>query len=204
MLAANADFAYLPKGKVSQASVAHLFSEMVCYAVRRQGPDNEHLESKLHKMGASMGPGLLELTYMRDTSRNMSRKRDYKVLPLLYHIATYLWKALFGHEAEVLTTDQECEFYLADKQWILNKFISLPPVSDDSDDNFVNCAAFAAGLIEGAINAVGMQCKCTAAYTSEDPETDPMAITIIVDFDRSVIDRQKRVGAGGSALVGTI
>lgn len=57
--------------QVSQASVAHLFSEMVCYAVRRQGPDNEHLESKLHKMGASMGPGLLELTYMRDTSRNV-------------------------------------------------------------------------------------------------------------------------------------
>ncbi|KAF4700028.1 hypothetical protein FOZ62_007538 [Perkinsus olseni] len=31
-----------------------------------------------------------------------------------------------------------------------------------------------------------------------------MAITIIVDFDKGVIERQRRVAAGGSALVGTI
>ncbi|KAF4693929.1 Trafficking protein particle complex subunit 5, variant 2 [Perkinsus olseni] len=190
--------------EVSQAAVSHLFCEMVCYAVRRQGPDNEHLETKLHRMGASLGPGLLELTYMRDTRRSMSRKRDYKVLPLLYHIASYLWKTLFGHEAEVLTTDQEWEFYLADKQWLLNKFISLPPGSDQSEDNLVNCGAFAAGLVEGALNAAGMPCKCASAYTSDDPEADPMAITIIVDFEKGVIERQRRVAAGGSALVGTM
>ncbi|KAF4678476.1 Trafficking protein particle complex subunit 5 [Perkinsus olseni] len=165
--------------EVSQAAVSHLFCEMVCYAVRRQGPDNEHLETKLHRMGASLGPGLLELTYMRDTSRSMSRKRDYKVLPLLYHIASYLWKTLFDSSP-------------------------LPPGSDESEDNLVNCGAFAAGLVEGALNAAGMPCKCASAYTSDDPEADPMAITIIVDFEKGVIERQRRVAAGGSALVGTM
>ncbi|KAF4651371.1 Trafficking protein particle complex subunit 5 [Perkinsus chesapeaki] len=186
--------------EVSQSAVSHLFCEMVCYAVRRQGPDNEHLETKLQRMGASLGPGLMELSYMRDTSRSASKKRDYKILPVLYHVANYLWKSLFGHEAEVLTTDQECEFYLADKEWCLNKFISLPPGSDSSDDNLVNCGAFAAGLVEGAIVSAGLACKCTAAYNSEDPEGEPMSITIIIDFDKSVIERQKRVAAGGSAL----
>lgn len=71
---------------------------------------------------------------------------------MLLFIKTTLWKCLFGKEAEKLehANDDDCTYYIIEKESIVNKFISVP-----KDKGSLNCAIFVAGTIEAVLTSSG-------------------------------------------------
>ena len=85
-----------------------------------------------------------------------------------------------------MATDQPTEFYLVDKGMILNRYISVSAEAAQTG-SAVNCANFAAGIIEGMMRAAGFsKTKVDAVYThagSLELVDDPANVTFIVKLD---------------------
>lgn len=71
---------------------------------------------------------------------------------MLLFVKTTLWKCLFGKEAEKLehANDDDCTYYIIEKEPIVNRFISVP-----KDKGSLNCATFTAGIIEEVLTSCG-------------------------------------------------
>lgn len=61
-------------------------------------------------------------------------------------------QTLFGKEADKLehATDDECTYYIIEKEPLVNKFISVP-----KDKGSLNCAQFVAGIIQAVLSNCG-------------------------------------------------
>lgn len=103
---------------------------------------------RLHDMGKEVGQRVIDLYFVRERSS----KRELKLINMLLFIKTTLWKCLFGKEAEKLehANDDECTYYIIEKDPIVNKFISVP-----KDKGSLNCATFTAGIIEEVLTSCG-------------------------------------------------
>lgn len=99
-------------------------------------------------MGKDVGQRVIDLYFVRERSS----KRELKLINMLLFIKTTLWKCLFGKEAEKLehANDDECTYYIIEKDPIVNKFISVP-----KDKGSLNCATFTAGIIEEVLTSCG-------------------------------------------------
>jgi hypothetical protein len=159
-----------------------LFSEMIAQGVRESAHNGEHLETRLHRLGEKIGDRSLALFHLRDRPF----RREISPLSLLQFIASNVWRSLFNKGAEVLTTDQPNEFYLVDKGMILNRYISVSAEAA-KEGSAVNCANFAAGIIEGMMKTAGFSLtKVDAVYTHAgtlEVVDDPTNVTFIVKLD---------------------
>uniref|UniRef100_A0A182QKP5 Trafficking protein particle complex subunit 5 n=1 Tax=Anopheles farauti TaxID=69004 RepID=A0A182QKP5_9DIPT len=165
------------KGEVSLSSYALLFSELVQYSQSRVStiPD---LQTKLHDMGKDVGCRIIDLYFVRE--RNS--KRETKLINMLLFIKTTLWKTLFGKEADKLehATDDECTYYIIEKEPLVNKFISVP-----KDKGSLNCAVFIAGIVQAVLSNCGFICQVSAHWHK--------GTTYMVKFEDHVISRDKQL-----------
>ena len=170
------------KQSVSLSFYSFLFAEMIAQSVRSSAQTGEHLETRLHRLGVNIGDRSLALFHLRDRSF----RRETTPMVLLQFIASQVWRSLFNKVAEVMTTDQPSEIYLVDKGMILNRYISVSGEAAQQN-SAVNCANFAAGIIEGMMKTAGFtQTKVDAVFThagSLEVMDDPANVTFIVKLD---------------------
>ncbi|XP_078485132.1 trafficking protein particle complex subunit 5-like [Ciona intestinalis] len=165
------------KQEVSLSAFALLFSEMIQYSQNRVRSVAE-LQTKLSDFGFSVGSRLVDLLIVREKGN----KREIKVLNILLFIKVQLWKALFGKEADKLeqASDDDKIYYIIEKEPVISTYISVP-----KDKGSLNCAAFAAGIVEAVLNFSNFPCKVTAHWHK--------GTTLMIKFDESVIARDKLV-----------
>eukprot|EP00918_Siedleckia_nematoides_P098244 GHVU01215058.1.p1 GENE.GHVU01215058.1~~GHVU01215058.1.p1 ORF type:complete len:155 (+),score=23.75 GHVU01215058.1:67-465(+) len=129
-------------------------------------------------MGYQVGTRMLDVLILREKSY----KREIKLIHMLVFIKSNVWKNLFGKEADKLeqATDDERTFYIVEKEPLVNKFISVPK------DKGVNCASFAAGIIEAVLNGSNFPAKVSAIWYKG-------MTYYVIKFEESVIARDKMV-----------
>ncbi|NXR35720.1 TPPC5 protein, partial [Zosterops hypoxanthus] len=91
-----------------------------------------------------------------------------------------LWRALFGREADKLeqANDDDRTFYVIEREPVVNTFVSVP-----RENSSLNCAAFAAGLLEAVLGAAGFPARVSAHWHK--------GTTLMIKFDEAVIARDK-------------
>lgn len=171
----------LNKGKeeVSLSAFSFLFSEIVQYCLYKS-KKGYRLEDCLHDMGLRVGYKLNEhLTYKN------KMKRSINILSMLTFISKYVWKYLFQHSSDLLKSqDSIYEYMICDKHILLNKFISVP-----KDYGNINCASYAAGIVEGLLCSSEFPAEVTAHTIHEKDQTSNT--TIFIKFYPEVVEREK-------------
>ena len=91
-------------------------------------------------------------------------------------------KNLFGKEADKLerANDDEKTFYIIEKEPLVNRFISVP-----KDKGSLNCASFAAGIVEAALDGCNFPAKVSAHWHN--------GTTFMVKFEEHVISRDRMI-----------
>ncbi|KHE84128.1 TRAPP I complex, partial [Neurospora crassa] len=144
--------------ELSKAAFAYLFAEMVSYAQRRVTGIQE-LEKRLNLQGHPIGLKLLDLLLFREPPR--TQLRPLNIIALLHFIKINVWTHLFGRQADRLekssNPDTPDEFMIIDNEPLVNAYISVP-----KEMSQLNCAAFAAGIIEGVCDGAGFPARVTA------------------------------------------
>lgn len=169
--------------EVSQSAFLFLFSEMVQYCINKSSGNPLELEKQLEELGYTIGPKILELV----TYRERSSRKATNVLDILRFIHDPVWQTLFNKKADELeqNTDEEDEFMINEKEPSLcNMFAKVPRGQSD----YVNCAAFVAGIIEGLLNSACFNARVTAHFvgTGEGKKT-----VFLVKFASEIIEREK-------------
>ncbi|KAG9248910.1 NO signaling/Golgi transport ligand-binding domain-containing protein [Calycina marina] len=178
--------------ELSQASFAYLFGEMVSYAQRRV-TDIQDLEKRLNNQGHPIGLKLLDLLLYREPPR--SQLRPLNIIALLQFITTVLWKHLFARPADALekssNPETPDEYMITDNEPLVNQYISVPKGMDQ-----LNCAAFVAGVIEGACDGAGFAARVTAHSmgTKTEGELWPGKTIFLVKFQPEIVEREQFLG----------
>ncbi|KYN95974.1 41-2 protein antigen precursor [Plasmodium gaboni] len=167
------------KQDVSLSAFSILFSEMVQYCLYKS-KRGYRIEDCLHEMGLRVGYKLNEyLTYKN------KMKRSINIINILTFISKHVWKYLFQHSSDLLKSqDSIYEYMICDKNILLNKFINVP-----KDYGNINCAAFAAGIVEGFLCSSEFQADVTAHTIYEGD--DNYNTTIFIKFYPEVVEREK-------------
>ncbi|RKP26489.1 NO signaling/Golgi transport ligand-binding domain-containing protein [Syncephalis pseudoplumigaleata] len=144
----------------------------------------QDLERKLNEFGYRVGIRSLELIMWRE--KNVTR--ETRVINVLYFIHTKVWKALFGRAADSLerSTENDDEYMISDNEPLVSKYISVP-----RELSQLNCGAFIAGIVEAVLDGCQFPSRVTAH--SVPIEGYPLRTTILVKFDRQVMEREERL-----------
>ncbi|CAD6506175.1 BgTH12-07105 [Blumeria graminis f. sp. triticale] len=178
--------------ELSQASFAYLFGEMVGYAQKRV-TGIQDLEKRLNIQGYPIGLKLLDLLLYREPSRSQSRPLN--IIALLQFITTTVWRHLFSRSADALEKSSNPktpdEYMISDNEPVVNQYISVP-----KEMNQLNCAAFVAGIIEGACDGAGFPARVTAHSVGkgEEGELWPGKTVFLIKFQPEVLTREAFVG----------
>ncbi|RDW88609.1 hypothetical protein BP6252_00641 [Coleophoma cylindrospora] len=178
--------------ELSQAGFAYLFSEMVGYAQRRV-TGIQDLEKRLNVQGHPIGLKLLDLLLYREPAR--TQLRPLNIIALLQFITTVLWRHLFSRPADALekssNPDTPDEYMISDNEPLVNQYISVP-----KEMNQLNCAAFVAGIVEGACDGAGFPARVTAHSVGkgEEGELWPGKTVFLVKFQPEVVEREAYLG----------
>lgn len=144
------------RSEISLSFFSFLFSELVASSI-----EGEHLEDRLQRIGSDIGVRTFALFHLRDRPY----RRETRPSMCLQFIGSLVWKSLFGKIAQVIATDQPGEYYLIDRSMILNKYISISE-NEALENSMVNCAYFAAGIIQGMMHVAGFTTvKVEAVFT---------------------------------------
>ncbi|KAI9208674.1 NO signaling/Golgi transport ligand-binding domain-containing protein [Polychytrium aggregatum] len=167
--------------EINLSAFTFMFSEMIQYSQKRVHGIQD-LEKKLSDYGYRVGIRVLELSAWREKSG----RRETRVLPILYFITGPIWKMLFGKQADSLEkgTENEDEYMISDNEPILSKFISIP-----REMSLLNPSAFVGGIVEAILDGSQFPCRVTAHSTPI--EGFPLHTTILIKFDKSVMQREK-------------
>lgn len=167
------------KHEVSLSAFSFLFSELVQYCLYKS-KKGYRLEDCLHSMGLRVGYKLNEhLTYKN------KMKRSINIVNMLTFISKYVWKYLFQHSSDLLKSqDSIYEYMICDKNILLNKFISVP-----KDYGNINCASYAAGIVEALLCSSEFQAEVTAHTIHENDQT--YNTIIFIKFYPEVVEREK-------------
>ncbi|KAG5177953.1 transport protein particle component [Tribonema minus] len=141
--------------EVSLSAFSFLLSEMVQH-VQARVTSIDALERRLEEAGYAVGLRVLELQQFRDKSVG---KRKTRLLQALQWVSADMWRALFGKTADSLerSTENADEYMIHELQPITNVFVSVPP-----DLGQLNCAAYIAGIIAGALDGACFPATVTA------------------------------------------
>ena len=174
-----------PRGEVSLSAFALLFSEIVQYYQNRVDSVTG-LEKKLEEAGFGIGQKISEIIGVRERAT----KRETRIVNMLQYVSNVIWKHLFNKAADNLerSTENEDEYMIHEHLPVTNTFVSVP-----SDMGQLNCAAFLAGIIAGALNNARFDAKVTAHLVSQDGGAD--RTVFLVKFDPEVIAREKKLSS---------
>ncbi|KAG8463414.1 hypothetical protein KFE25_004925 [Diacronema lutheri] len=178
----------LGKGRqevVSQSAFAHLFSEFVQYSQARSITASE-LERRLEDAGVGIGVRILELASLRDGKT----RRETRMLGILQYVHTTIWKALFGKSADALekVVENEDEFMISEQEPLVNQYISVPAHLPN-----LNCAAFAAGIIRGALESAGFPAAVQAHTVAAD--AGGSRTVFLIKFAPEVLARERSLAS---------
>jgi hypothetical protein len=192
---------------VSLSAYAHLFAELIAYSMDRSSSIAE-LEDRLTRVGHDVGLRLAELLPWRaaagaappaaggggsllGTGASNPRRRA-EPLDALKFVHSVAWPALFGKPADDLQQAHAAddEFMIADHDLVLHRHVSVPRAYSA----FVP-GSLAAGVVRGLLAGFGLP----AAVTAHNVEVRGReSTTILVKFDRSVMERKAYVASGGA------
>lgn len=142
--------------EINLLSLAFLFCEIVNW-VHKNSKGIPDLETRLNGLGYSVGQKILELVKLREGTK--AGKREFRIIEMLQFMHGPLWQAAFGKTADALEKSQEVadEYMIIDSVPLVLQFISIPPEYGD-----LNCAAFMAGIVEGALDSASFYATVTA------------------------------------------
>jgi hypothetical protein len=82
---------------------------------------------------------------------------------------------------------------ISDNEPLVNQYISVP-----REMNQLNCAAFVAGIVEGACDGAGFPARVTAHSVGkgEEGELWPGKTVFLVKFQPEVVEREAYLGRG--------
>jgi hypothetical protein len=106
-----------------------------------------------------------------------------------------VWTHLFGRQADRLekssNPDTPDEYMIVDNEPLVNAFISVP-----REMSQLNCAAFAAGVVEGVCDGAGFPARVTAHSVGgkEEGEMWPGKTVFLVKFAPEVLEREALIG----------
>lgn len=170
------------KKEVSVSAFHFLFSEIVQYCLTKAQSDAQELERQLEELGKPLGAKFLELTCYRDRSC----KKDTNLIECLRFIHGPLWRSLFNKPADELeqNTEEQDVFMISEKEPSLcNQFACLPRGED-----YLNCASFVAGIIEGVLNAANYPAKVSAIFKTDQ---DTRKTVFLVKFTPDILERDR-------------
>lgn len=167
---------------ISISTLAFLFCEIVSWA-RRLSTSIQDLESRLNSLGYLIGQKYLELVKLREGMKY--GKRENKILEILQFIHGPFFRAIFGRTANELEKSQnnDDEYMIIDKTPLLARYISIP-----RDYKDLNCSAFVAGMIEGALDLSGFH--ATVIAHSSPLEEFSQSTTYLIKFDQLLFTRE--------------
>lgn len=145
--------------------------------------------SRLNAQGHPIGLKLLDLLLYREPPR--SQLRPLTILQLLNFFTTTLWKHLFSRPADALekSNDSADQYMIIDNDPLVNQYISVP-----KEMSQLNCAAFVAGIIEGAADGAGFPARVTAhtvgGQGTKEGELWPGRTVFVVKFQPEVVERE--------------
>ncbi|KAL6779994.1 TRS31 [Auxenochlorella protothecoides x Auxenochlorella symbiontica] len=173
-----------PRVEVNLSTFSYLFSELIQYCQARVSNIGE-LERRLDIVGFGVGVRLLELLSYRERSS----RRDLKLLDALRFVHTTLWRYLFGRPAKDLeqSNNAEDEYMISDVDLFITKYISVP-----KEMGHLNCAAFVAGIVRGALDGAGFPSRVTA-HNVAVPGQSQAKTTLLIKFDALVLQREQRL-----------
>lgn len=177
--------------ELSLPSFAHLFNSLISYHHTRS-PSVADLESRLAQSGYPIGVKLLDLILYRLPPRTATRPT--RLLELLQFIQVHYWRSLFGRQADALqqSTDNKNWYMIIDNDPLVNTYISIP-----KEMSQLNCAAFVAGIVEGACDAAGFSTDSVDVHTMEGDELWPGKTLYLIKFKPEVVEREDALKAGG-------
>lgn len=172
--------------KISEISIltfGFLFCEVVSWA-HGKSKGVLDLEGRLNGLGYQIGQRYLELIKLREGIKY--GKREIKIIEVLQFIHGLFWKAVFGKTANELEKSQDVhdEYMITDNMPLVSKFISIPKEYGD-----LNCSAFVAGIIEGALDSSGFHAS-VVAHSAPSAEA-PLRTVFLVKFDELLFTREE-------------
>lgn len=176
--------------EVSISALSFLFAEIVSNC-HENSKGISQLENKLNILGYSIGPRILELSYLREnqtqsnTSLKKLLKKNIKIIEILQFVYSTIWKNLFGKTADDLEKSQNMdnEYMIIDNDPVISQFISVP-----KDMKHLNCCAFVAGIVEGLLDSAYFLASVTAHNVPKDGF--PLRTVYLVKFDDVVVERE--------------
>lgn len=169
--------------EMSLSALAFLFCEIVNWA-HSNSKGIQDLEGRLNGLGYQVGQRYLELIKLREGIKY--GRRETKIIEILQFIHGPFWKAVFGKTANELEKSQDVndEYMVIDNVPIVAKFISIP-----REYGNLNCSAFVAGIVEGALDSAGFNATVTAHSA---PEGECTTRTVfLVKFDELLFLREE-------------
>jgi len=133
---------------------------------------------------------MFELASWRAESSSKNPKREIRFLPALMIIHTQLWRAVFGKPADAIekSVEKEDEYMIIDNDPQITRNISIP-----RDMSSLSCSAFTAGIVEAALDGLGLHGRVTAHNTPVAGM--PHRTTILIKLIPEVMDREAALGA---------
>ncbi|KAL4399824.1 Trafficking protein particle complex subunit 31 [Malassezia pachydermatis] len=177
---------------VSRSALQYLFAEMVSYTQGRVSGISD-FERLLSTMGRRVGVRFLAMTAHRTQLASNPKKpqRETRLLKTLLWLQSTFWKAVFGAQADSLErsteSDRSDEYMISTNTPLLSQGLSVPKEMEQ-----LSVEAFTAGIMEGALDALGFPARVTAH--SVPTEAYPYRTTILIKLDASVMEREAALG----------
>lgn len=168
--------------EINLSALSFLFCEIVSWT-HKNSKGIQDLEKRLNGLGYQVGQRFLELVKLREGLKY--GKRETKIIEMLQFIHGPFWRTVFGKTANELEKSQDMadEYMITDNVPLVAKYISIP-----KDYGNLNCLAFVAGIVEGALDLAGFHASVTAH--SAPAEGFPLKTVFLVKFDRLVLVRE--------------
>lgn len=169
--------------EINLSSLSFLFCEIVSFN-HRMSKGVQDLENRLNGLGYQIGQKCLELLKFREGIKY--NKREIKIVEMLQFLHSTMWKTMFGKIANELEKSQDVsnEYMIIDNLPLVSKFINVP-----KEYGNLNCSAFIAGMIEGALDSSGFYAGVTAHSVPKD--NNPLRTVFLIKFDELVILKEQ-------------
>lgn len=168
--------------EINLSALSFLFCEIVSWA-HRQSKGILDLELRLNGLGYQVGQRYLELIKVREGFKY--GKRETKIVEMLQFLHLPMWIAMFGKAANELekSQDSDSEYMITDNVPLVSQFFVVP-----KDYGNLNCSAFIAGIIEGALDSSFFSATVTA---HSDPQDGfPLRTVFVIKFESLCIERE--------------
>lgn len=167
---------------INLSSLSFLFCEVVNWS-HRNSKGIHDLETRLNGLGYQVGQRYLELIKLREGFK--TSRREIKIIDMLQFIHGPFWRTIFGRLANELEKSQDIanEYMITDNVPMLARFINIP-----KDYGNLNCSAFVAGVIEGALDSAGFYADVTAHSVPIDGY--PLRTVFLIKFDELLLIRE--------------